>query len=252
MQPTFSGARLCGFDALHFLSQDANVYLSLKGTLRTEEEIELDKCLNHADKFERGHEDIFEFRLPPLGDLLSAKIMHDNSGLTNPDVRCLSPPYFVSAVFVLFNSFSSCECLTLPQWHLKEVEVVDTQNGVSFLFSCGKWLSREAAERKELDGNGSCLTDIEGVHLERVCGISRSDFDFRVVINISRSSMQCNSQVLYRFCFALMHQYICFRKTNFCFFFHSAPQQQAQQQASPGSILPAPKNPYGPGPGPLL
>ena len=64
------------------------MFLSLKGTLRTEEEIELEKCLNHADKFERGHEDIFEFRLPPLGDLLSAKIMHDNSGLTNP-VRAL-------------------------------------------------------------------------------------------------------------------------------------------------------------------
>ena len=156
-----------------FSSQDANVYLSLKGTLRTEEEIELDKCLNHADKFERGHEDIFEFRLPPLGDLLSAKIMHDNSGLTNPDVRCLSPPYFVPAVCLYF-SFRSLVNVTLPQWHLKEVEVVDTQNGVSFLFSCGKWLSREAAERKELDGNGSCLTDIEGVHLERV-GASESD-----------------------------------------------------------------------------
>ena len=156
-----------------FSSQDANVFLSLKGTLRTEEEIELEKCLNHADKFERGHEDIFEFRLPPLGDLLSAKIMHDNSGLTNPDVRCLSPPHFVPAVCLYF-SFRSLVSVTLPQWHLKEVEVVDTQNGVSFLFSCGKWLSREAAERKELDGNGSCLTDIEGVHLERV-GASESD-----------------------------------------------------------------------------
>ena len=73
------------FSSLFF--QDANVFLSLKGTLRTEEEFELDKCLNHTDKFERGSEDIFEFRFPPLGDILSAKIMHDNSGLTNPDVR---------------------------------------------------------------------------------------------------------------------------------------------------------------------
>ena len=65
---------------------DANVFLSLKGSLRTEEEFELDKCLNHTDKFERGSEDVFEFRFLPLGDILSAKIMHDNSGLTNPDV----------------------------------------------------------------------------------------------------------------------------------------------------------------------
>ena len=60
------------------------MFLSLKGTLRTEEEFELDKCLNHIDKFERGSEDVFEFRFPPLGDILSAKIMHDNSGLSNP------------------------------------------------------------------------------------------------------------------------------------------------------------------------
>ena len=70
--------------------QDANVFLSLSGTLRSEEAFELDKCLNHTDKFERGSEDIFEFRLPPLGNLLSAKVMHDNSGLTNADVCC--PP----------------------------------------------------------------------------------------------------------------------------------------------------------------
>ena len=60
------------------------MFLSLRGTLRAEEDFELDKCLNHIDKFERGSEDIFEFRFPPLGDILSLKIMHDNSGLTNP------------------------------------------------------------------------------------------------------------------------------------------------------------------------
>ena len=118
------------------------MFLSLKGTLRTEEEIELEKCLNHADKFERGHEDIFEFRLPPLGDLLSAKIMHDNSGLTNPDVRCLSPPHFVPAVCLYF-SFRSLVSVTLPQWHLASIEVVSVGTGDSFLFVCGQWLSLE-------------------------------------------------------------------------------------------------------------
>ena len=97
MQPTGSGCmrtEAALVDALSLSSQDANVFMSLKGTLRTEARIELDQCLNHADKFERGHEDIFEFRLPPLGDLVSVKIMHDNSGLTNPDVCCqFAPPY---------------------------------------------------------------------------------------------------------------------------------------------------------------
>ena len=60
------------------------MFLSLIGSLWEIEEFELDKCLNHTDKFERGSEDIFEFRFPPLGTLLSAKIMHDNSGITNP------------------------------------------------------------------------------------------------------------------------------------------------------------------------
>ncbi len=70
--------------------QDANVFLSLSGALFDINSIELDKCLNHIDKFERGSEDVFEFRFPPLGDILSAKIMHDNSGMSNPvSVFCL-------------------------------------------------------------------------------------------------------------------------------------------------------------------
>ena len=89
------------FSSLFF--QDANVFLSLKGTLRTEEEFELDKCLNHTDKFERGSEDIFEFRFPPLGDILSAKIMHDNSGLTNPDVR--RSPFLPISFLLTYQEF---------------------------------------------------------------------------------------------------------------------------------------------------
>jgi hypothetical protein len=60
------------------------VFLSLNGSLWDVDTLELDKCLNHTDKFERGQEDIFEFRLPLLGDILSVKVIHDNSGLTNP------------------------------------------------------------------------------------------------------------------------------------------------------------------------
>ncbi len=72
------------------------MFLSLNGTLRTESLLELDKCLNHTDKFERGSEDIFEFRFPPLGTLLSAKIMHDNSGITNPVGFLFPPPFFLA------------------------------------------------------------------------------------------------------------------------------------------------------------
>ena len=89
--------------------------MSLCGALWDADLLELDKCLNHADKFERGHEDIFEFRLPPLGDLLSAKIMHDNSGLTNP-VRALQSHMTFKEyeqMFTFFNRIGILETLKL-------------------------------------------------------------------------------------------------------------------------------------------
>ncbi len=128
----------------HFSSfQDANVYLSLKGVLWDVDSIELDKCLNHTDKFERGSEDIFEFRFPQLGDILSLKIMHDNSGLTNP----------VRQIVDMLSIHGSHAALVLhfQDWHLAEIEVVDTRMDRSFLFHCNEWLSREAVEQKGAD-----------------------------------------------------------------------------------------------------
>ena len=81
------------------------MFLSLNGTLRTESLLELDKCLNHIDKFERGSEDIFELRLPPLGTLLSAKIMHDNSGITNSDVRSTFALLHFPLLFIGLRTF---------------------------------------------------------------------------------------------------------------------------------------------------
>ena len=111
------------------------------GTLFDVYSIELDKCLNHTDKFERGSEDIFEFRFPPLGDILSAKIMHDNSGLTNP-VRSMLHCIVFKWNFRVIN-FSDHQ-----DWHLKEIEILDTKTQRSYLFECNQWLSREAAENQ--------------------------------------------------------------------------------------------------------
>ena len=127
------------------------MFLSLSGALWDIVTLELDKCLNHTDKFERGCEDIFEFRFPPLGNLLSAKVMHDNSGLTNPDVcRPLPPP---PSSFCVFFGCLLLLVFTPVQWHLKEIEIIDTRNGQSFLFPCGQWLSREIAERERSGKN---------------------------------------------------------------------------------------------------
>ena len=119
------------------------MFLSLRGSLRAEEDFELDKCLNHVDKFERGSEDIFEFRFPQLGDILSLKIMHDNSGLTNP----------VRQIVDMLSIHGSHAALVLhyQDWHLAEIEVVDTRMDRSFLFPCNQWLSREAVEQKGAD-----------------------------------------------------------------------------------------------------
>jgi hypothetical protein len=84
--------------------------------------------------------------------------------------------------------------LTLSQWHLKEVEVVNTQNGVSFLFACGKWLSREAAERKGPDGNS--LAETDGVLLERA---GEAESDVRVSTVLPCLTNQQKARVLYRY-----------------------------------------------------
>ena len=164
------------------------MFLSLSGAIWDVDTLELNKCLNHTDKFERGSEDIFEFRLPPLGNLLSAKVMHDNSGLTNADVCC--PPH----VFQFVASCVPLLTLTLHQWHLKEIEIVDTRNGQSFTFACGQWLSREIAERKR-PGRHS-LSRSDDVQLERV---GDSDSDVRVSLVIEQPAIS-STPILYRLC----------------------------------------------------
>jgi len=101
----------------------ANVRLSLSGELRVEE-FRLDKSLNHSKMFERGREDTFEFKVPPLGILRSATVMHDESG---PD----------------------------PAWHLLAIEVIDTSSMQSYLFRCQQWVARDQGNTKVVASAGS-------------------------------------------------------------------------------------------------
>jgi hypothetical protein len=91
---------------------DANVFLSITGSLHSVQSLELRYVERDVDKFESGSEDVFEFHLPPLGDIASIKVMHDNTG-----------------------GFGSA-------WHLQDVEIIDTHSRKSFLFKCCQWLSK--------------------------------------------------------------------------------------------------------------
>ncbi len=91
---------------------DANVFLSITGSLNSAQSLELRYDERGVDKFENGSEDVFEFHLPPLGDIVNIKVMHDNSG-----------------------GFGSA-------WHLQDVEIIDTEVKKSFLFKCCQWLSK--------------------------------------------------------------------------------------------------------------
>ena len=90
---------------------DSRVFLSITGDLHSVQSLELENASNRGDKFESGSDDTFEFHLPPLGNILGIKIMHDN-----------------------FGSNSA--------WHLQDVEIIDTKAGKSFSFACSQWLSK--------------------------------------------------------------------------------------------------------------
>ena len=100
----------------------------------------------------------------------------------------ITPPPLPPAPFLLLQ-FLFLDICCAPasltphsQWHLKEVEVIDTKNGSSYLFVCGQWLSRDAAgHNKGLDG--SSMAKIDVLQLERVDG---SDTDVRVSICIEQ------------------------------------------------------------------
>jgi hypothetical protein len=89
-----------------------------------EEEFSLDKSLNHLKIFRRGCEDIFTFKLASLGILRSATVLHSCSG-------------------------------PRPSWHLHEIEVIDTDGMLSYLFECRQRVSAGFGQAKVVSTVGS-------------------------------------------------------------------------------------------------
>ncbi|KAF3701896.1 Lipoxygenase -like proteiny domain-containing protein 1 [Channa argus] len=96
---------------------DANVFLTIYGTVGDTGERKLNKSETNSNKFERGAVDIFTIEAVDLGDVFKIKIRHDNS--------------MVSA-----------------DWYLDQVEVVDVDTEEVFLFLCERWLSRKREDRR--------------------------------------------------------------------------------------------------------
>jgi hypothetical protein len=112
---------------------DANVFLSITGALDSVQSLELKYDEDRADKFESGSEDVFEFHLPALGDIISVKVSRDN-----------------------FVDFASA-------WHLQDVEIIDTTARKSFLFNCCQWLSKHegpATIEKKYDSESNLLISL--------------------------------------------------------------------------------------------
>eukprot|EP00794_Sanderia_malayensis_P016965 gene16965-18674_t len=89
---------------------NANVFLTLYGEFGDSGERKLSKSETHMDKFERNQDDVFKLEFVSLGDLLKAKIRHDNSGVQS-------------------------------SWFLDRVEVKDERENRHYTFPCMRWLS---------------------------------------------------------------------------------------------------------------
>ncbi len=112
---------------------DANVFISITGERNSVQSIELHYNGLRNDKFEVGSEDIFDLYFPPLGNIVSVKVMHDN-----------------------FGGFGSA-------WHLKNVEITDTTAGKSYLFDCNQWLAKDegpATIEKPYDSESNMLISL--------------------------------------------------------------------------------------------
>ncbi|XP_026153735.1 lipoxygenase homology domain-containing protein 1 [Mastacembelus armatus] len=95
---------------------DANVFLTIYGTLGDTGERKLSKSETNSNKFERGSVDKFTIESVDLGQVFRLKIRHDNSMMS-------------------------------ADWYLDQVEVVDVDTEETFLFLCERWLSRKREDR---------------------------------------------------------------------------------------------------------
>ncbi|KAJ8339353.1 hypothetical protein SKAU_G00361390 [Synaphobranchus kaupii] len=92
---------------------DANVFITIHGSNGDSGQRALRQKFRNL--FERGRTDRFLLEMLDMGDLLSVRLEHDNSGIN-------------------------------PSWLLERVEVTNTANGVTTIFLCGKWLDKKRAD----------------------------------------------------------------------------------------------------------
>jgi len=95
---------------------DANVFMTIYGSLGDSGERELNKS-NNRNKFEDGQVDEFKVKAVDLGDLEKIKIGHDNSG-------------FGSA------------------WYLEKVEIYNPNSQRTYLFNCQNWFAKNEGDGK--------------------------------------------------------------------------------------------------------
>lgn len=96
---------------------DANVSITLFGTLSDSGSLALAKSETFSDPFERGNTDVFTRKLHDLGKLTRIRIGHDSKG-----------------------RFSS--------WKLARVEVVEEDSQSRFVFQCNAWLSKSKGDKQ--------------------------------------------------------------------------------------------------------
>ncbi|KAL0163309.1 hypothetical protein M9458_042705, partial [Cirrhinus mrigala] len=92
---------------------DANVFITIFGSNGDSGRRQLTKKFQNL--FERGQTNRFILELLDLGDMLRMHVEHDNSGLS-------------------------------PGWLLSRIEITNTANAVTTIFTCGKWLDKNKAD----------------------------------------------------------------------------------------------------------
>ncbi|XP_056288042.1 lipoxygenase homology domain-containing protein 1-like isoform X1 [Pseudoliparis swirei] len=88
---------------------DADVYVNIYGEIGDTGERRLRKA-NNLNKYEKGHEDIFNITAVDLGTLKKLRIRHDNSQAS-------------------------------AGWFLDRVEIVDNKDDTTYFFPCKRWLA---------------------------------------------------------------------------------------------------------------
>lgn len=108
--------------------------MRLVGTKGTSQPIELKTSINHADKFERKHSDVFIFPdQVNLGEIRQVQIWHDNSG----------KKFNLFAQETIRQFFFETILGKGPAWHLSNVTVHNAASNMVYDFRCGRWLGQE-------------------------------------------------------------------------------------------------------------